>query len=357
MITRLPRRLLLASLLFVNLAGTAWASENGKATGQAATRSSKHYDYYLSGNAGDAQPPQPGTPLWVLAGGGNDVDSAYQAMIAKARGGSAAGVDVVVIRTSGADGYNPYLMAMAGVDSVETFVIKSRTGANDPELNAVVAKADVLFIAGGDQSTYISLWKGTALDTTLSQLRARRVPFGGTSAGLAVLGDVDYTGVNGSITSATALANPYDRKLTLDTGFITGLDALGGVITDSHLVTRDRMGRLVTFLARMLKDGLQPLGRARGIGVDEGTALVVDDGRASVHGASSAYFLLPTVAPSKVQAKQALGFSDVQVNRLRAGEGPFDLRLWGSGTIQGSPYFLSASGGTLFSSQAGGAVY
>lgn len=357
MSTALRRRLLLASLLFVNLAGAAWASENGKATGQAATRSSKHYDYYLSGHAGDAQPPQPSSPLWVLAGGGNDVDSAYQAMIAKARGASSAKVDVVVIRTSGADGYNPYLMAMAGVDSVETFVIKSRTGANDPELNAIVAKADLLFIAGGDQSTYINLWKGSALDSTLSQLRARRVPFGGTSAGLAVLGDVDYTGANGSITSATALANPYDRRLTLDTGFITGLDGLGGVITDAHLLARDRMGRLVSFLARMLKDGLQPLGRARGIGVDEGTALVVDDGRATVHGASAAYFLLPSMAPSKVQAKQALEFSAVQVNRLRAGEAPFDLRLWGSGTIQGSPYFLNASGGALFSSQAGGAVY
>lgn len=354
---RSHRRLLLSGLLFACLAAPAWASDNGKATGKAPSSSSKLYDYYLTGDAADARPPQPGSPFWLLAGGGNDVDSAYQAMIAKARAGSSTKVDVVVIRTSGADGYNPYLMAMPGVDSVETFVIKSRSGANDPALNAIVAKADVLFIAGGDQSTYINLWKGTALDSTLSQLRARFVPFGGTSAGLAVLGDVDYTGANGSITSATALANPYDRKLTLDTGFITGLDGLGGAITDAHLVTRDRMGRLVTFLARMVQDGLQPLGRARGIGVDEGTAVVVDDGRATVHGVSSAYFLLPTVAPSRVQAKQPLVVSDVQVNRLRAGEGPFDLRLWGSGTIQGSPYFLSASGGTLFSSQAGGSPY
>jgi cyanophycinase len=349
------RRLLLV-LPFL-LLGAAQAADNGKATGRVATAANKNYDYYLSGSAADAQPPAAASPMWVLMGGGNDVDAAFLAMIAKARGASSGGVDVVVIRTSGADGYNPYIAAMPGVDSVETFVIKTRTGAGDAALNAIVAKADVLFIAGGDQSTYISLWKGTLLDNTLQQLRARKVPFGGTSAGLAVLGDVDYTGANGSITSATALANPYDRSLLLDTGFITGLSSLGGAITDSHLVTRDRMGRLVTFLARMVKDGLQPLGSARGIGVDEATAVVVDNGIARVEGTGRAYFLLPTVAPSQVASRKPLGFSSVRVEKLAAGTQRFDLGLWSAGSVQLSPYFLDAAGGSLTSSQAGGAIY
>ncbi len=353
----LTRRLLVAGILALGLFGPVGAADNGKATGKAPSASNKNYDYYLTGNAADAVPGPSASPMWVLMGGGNDVDAAFQAMIAKARGASADGVDVVVIRTSGADGYNPYLGAMAGVDSVETFVIKNRTGANDPALNAIVAKADVLFIAGGDQSTYISLWKGTALDTTLTQLRQRHVPFGGTSAGLAVLGDVDYTGANGSITSASALANPYDRSLTLDTGFVTGLSGLGGAITDSHLVARDRMGRLVTFLARMLKDQLANLGQARGIGVDEGTAVVVDNGVARVEGASSAYFLLPTMAPSTVLSKKPLGMSGVRVERLRAGPDRFQLAQWGTGTLQLPVYWLGASGGSLTSSQLGGSPY
>lgn len=343
--------------LMLAFAGTAFASENGKATGQAATTSTKNYDYYLSGSALDMLPVGATTPMWVLMGGGNDVDAAFAAMIAKARNGGAAKVDVVVIRTSGADGYNPYIAAMDGVDSVETFVIKNRTGANDRYVNERVASADLLFIAGGDQSTYISLWKGTTLDTTLRGLRERKVPFGGTSAGLAVLGDVDYTGANGSVVSSQALANPYDRRVTLDTGFISGLQGLSGAIADSHFVSRDRMGRLVTFVSRMIKDGLAPLGSARGIGVDEATAVVVDNGMATVLGSGRAYFVLPTLTPTTVESRKALVVSNVRVEKLAAGGGSFNLLNWSSGTLRLPAYWVSASGGTLASTQGGGSLY
>ncbi len=113
---------------------------------------------------------------------GRGVDEAFHQMIAKAGGTAGSKVDAVVIRTSGADGYNDYLFEMVGVDSVESLVIKTREAANSPRVNAIVAGADLLFIAGGDQSTYIKLWKGTALDETLKGLRERKVPFGGTSA-------------------------------------------------------------------------------------------------------------------------------------------------------------------------------
>lgn len=351
------RRLILPLLFAIASAGVS-AADNGKATGAKPSASTKNYDYYLSGSAADVQPPAPPTPFWLLMGGGNDVDAGFRAMIAKARGGAgSATVDVVVIRASGADGYNPYLMAMDGVDSVETLVIKNRTGADDATVNAIVGRADLVFIAGGDQSVYVSQWKGSRLDATLQQLRARFVPLGGTSAGLAVLGDVDYTGASGSITSAEALTNPYDRKLTLDRGFITGLQGLGGAITDSHLFARDRMGRLVTFLARMIKDGLAPLGSARGIGIDEATALAVDNGQAEVLGAGHAYFLLPLAAPTTIAARKPLEFASVRVERLAAGGGRFDLLGWNSGTQQISPYFLGAAGGQLSSSQLGGGIY
>ncbi|MDG0861097.1 hypothetical protein EXJ73_01235 [Pelomonas aquatica] len=99
--------------------------------------------------------------MLVLMGGGTDVDDAFKAMIAKARGGTASTVDVVILRTSGSDGYNACLMAMNGVDSVESIVIKTRAGASAPEVLGLVNRADVLFIAGGDQSTYIAEWAGT----------------------------------------------------------------------------------------------------------------------------------------------------------------------------------------------------
>jgi cyanophycinase len=299
------------------------------------TFSSKNYDLYRTGSDTDVKPAAPATPMLVLMGGGLDVDDAFRAMIAKARGSSTGKVDVVVIRVTGEDGYNQYLMDMGGVDSVESLVIKTRAGADDPAVNAIVAKADVLFIAGGDQWDYINLWKGTKLDATLQALAVRNVPIGGTSAGLAVLGQFDFSAQNGTITSTEAMTNPYDRKLTLDGGFLNALPYMGGTITDSHFVTRDRMGRLVTFLARLIKDGSVALNAVRGIGLDEQTALVVDNGVATVMGnpdvagghTGAAYFLRPTIPATVIAAKKPLTFTNVGVQRLTWGQ-TFNLGNW-----------------------------
>ncbi|HKX94582.1 MAG TPA: cyanophycinase [Methylibium sp.] len=331
----------------------AHAAGGGGGTGAKATSSNKNVDYYLTGSAADATPSAPTTPMLVLMGGGTDVDEAFQAMIAHAGGSAANKVDVVIVRASGADGYNPYLYAMPGVDSVETLVIKTRTGAEDAAVNAIVAKADVLFIAGGDQWNYISLWKGTALEATIRARSAGKVPMGGTSAGLAVLGAVDYSAQNGTVTSADALANPYNKRVTLDTGFLNALPYLAGTITDPHLVTRDRMGRLVTFLARMVQDGFVPLAATRGIGIDEHAALVIDGGSAPsarVMGSGAAYLLQPSIAPTTVLARQPLTFYGIGVRKATAASGSFSL--W-SGALPS--YHLDAVSGVLTSDQPGGA--
>lgn len=345
------RRIISLGLLCAGLAAApAWAGGGSAGSGAKATVSTKDYDLYRSGSAADALPPQPASNLLVLMGGGIDVDDAFRAMIAKARGGTASKVDVVILRTSGADGYNAYLMAMDGVDSVESIVLKTRNGSSAPEVLDLVNRADVLFIAGGDQSTYIDLWAGTPLEAAMKAAVARHVPFGGTSAGLAVLGQFDYSGANQSVTSADALANPYNRNVTLDRSFLNALPLMAGVITDAHLVTRDRMGRLVTFLARLSADGWAGWQSLRGIGVDEQTAVVVDGDIATVMGnddgaggrTGSAYFLKPTMAPTTVKAKTPLTFRSLQVEKRVAG-GRYNLATWPTE----SPYFISAEAGVL----------
>lgn len=355
----LLRGLLTLALTAGVLSAPAYAAGGGAATGAKATAGNKNYDYYLTGSAANATPAAPATPMLVLMGGGIDVDDAFKAMIAKAGGSSARKIDIVIVRASGADGYNPYLYAMDGVDSVETLVVKTRSGADDPTVNAIVRNADVLFIAGGDQWNYINLWKGSQLDSTLQGLSARRVPIGGTSAGLAVLGAVDFSAENGTITSDEAMGNPYHRRLTLDTGFLNALPYLGGTIADPHLVTRDRMGRLLTFVARMIKDGQTSLDTARAIGVDEQTALVVDGGGAgtgSVLGIGAVYFLKPSIAATTIVARTPLTFYGVGTYKLTASTGAFDLGTW---TPAGSvPFYnLDVVNGVLTSSQSGGSPY
>ena len=308
----------------------------------------KPYKHYIVGNPADVVLTPPGKPSLVLMGGGPDVDDAFKWMINKSGGGN-----FVVIRARGTDAYNPYIYAMGGVSSVETIITPNRDAANDPFVIDRINRAEALFIAGGDQSDYINYWQGTPVEAAIHELARKNVPIGGTSAGLAVMGQYAFTALNGTITSPTALSNPYDKTVTLARDFLT-LPDMNGLITDPHLDTRDRMGRLITFMARIVNDGWS--GMARGIGVDVETALLVDNGNASRVGVGSAYFLQTVALPEVCKPNTPLTYRNLGVQRLSGG-GTFDMRNWhsyGGGTTN---YSISAIKGVLYSTQAGGAIY
>lgn len=305
----------------------------------------KTYEYYVVGNSTNVTTStEAGT---VLMGGGTDVDAAFQWMINKSGGG-----DFVVIRAAGTDAYNPYIYSLGTVDSVETIIITSRTGASDPFVLDKINNAEALFIAGGDQFNYVSFWKGTPVEDAIHNLIAQNVPVGGTSAGLAILGEFVFSAQNGTVDSSTALGDPYGRRITLERDFLV-VPHLNDLITDSHFVTRDRMGRLATFLARIVKDGWAT--QARGLGIDEETAVVVEaNGTASLLGNGSAYFLLTPGTPEVCQAKTNLVYRNISVYRIN-GSATFDFTTWtGSG---GTGYTITAENGTVTSTQAGGSIY
>jgi cyanophycinase len=302
------------------------------------------YEYYAVGNQNDVTTTTAaGT---VLMGGGTDVDAAFQWMIGKSGGG-----DFVVIRATGTDAYNPYIYGLGTVDSVETLIIKSRTAAADPFVVNKIRNAEALWIAGGDQSDYINFWKGTPVADAINYVaNTKHAPVGGTSAGLAVLGQFIYTGALGSVTSSQALSDPFHRYVTLDRDFVQ-IANLGGVITDSHFVTRDRLGRSVTFLARIIKDGWAS--SVHGIGIDEATAMLVEpNGAATRVGSGAAYFLSSAGVPQVCVAKTPLTYTGIAVYRV-SGAATFNLATWtGSG---GTAYTVSANAGALSSSN--GSIY
>ena len=115
------------------------------------------------------------------------------------------------------------------------------------------------------------------------------------------MGEFLFSATNGRINSATALKNPYNNKVALSRNFLV-LPNMGEIITDSHFVTHDRMGRLVTFLARIVKDGWAP--STKGIGMDEQTAIAVEaNGSATVLGFGAAYFLRTPGQPEVCRRK------------------------------------------------------
>jgi len=261
--------------------------------------------------------PTPGT---LLIGGGKDLDEAFQWLIAKSGGG-----DVVVLHTSGTDDYTPYITGLGQVHSVQTLTIDTPELVRNPAIVDRIRNAAAVFIAGGDQAQYARLWKYSPVATAIDYVATKGAPVGGTSAGLAVMGGLVLTARQDTITSEEALRNPYDPRITIEAGFLT-IPYLGNVITDSHFTQRNRMGRLQVFLARALADGM--VSEARGIGLDEQTALTIDaQGRAQVIGKGLAYFLRANKLPEICKPNTPLVFRGVQFVGLKAGA-KFDLNTW-----------------------------
>lgn len=276
-----------------------------------------------------------------LEGGGTDQPDAFAWLVDHANGG-----DVVVIRASGTDAYNPFIAKHGRTNSVETIVFKNRQAASEPYVLDRLAHAEAIFLAGGDQGNYIKYWKDTPVEDAINAAAKRGVPIGGTSAGLAVMGQFSFAALNDSITSKDALANPFDPRVTIERDFLD-LPNMRGVITDSHWVERDRLGRTLVFLARLAEDGLAL--PARAIAVDSTTAVLMDtDGAATVVGKTAAYFLSVGKPPAVCAPGQPLTMGDVAVYRVTAG-GHFDIKNWkGRG---GLAYTLTVDKGLVRSSR------
>src|SRR5271169_507100 len=210
------------------------------------------YQYFRIGNKNDIQTqPTAGT---AMMGGGSDLDEAFRWLCQKGNGG-----DFLILRASGDDDYNSYVNRLCKLNSVATLIIPDRQAAQDPAVAEIIRQAEVVFISGGDQGHYIRAWKGTPVEDAINADVAAGKPIGGTSAGLAVQGEFVYGALGDrlddhDLASTDVLPNPYYERVTLVRNFLKVPD-LENVITDSHFAKRDRMGRTLGFLARLMKDG------------------------------------------------------------------------------------------------------
>jgi len=262
------------------------------------------------------------TPGVVMMGGGTDTDEAFVWHINRANKG-----DFVVIRTSGDDAYNNYIYALsvaskAKLNSVTTILFKRPSASSESVVLEALNNAEAIFLAGGDQSDYLDYWNDTEVQSVI-QNKMSNITIGGTSAGCMVLSSWIYSASKGSVDSSEALANPYNKYMTLTTSFLT-IPFLDSIILDTHFVTRDRMGRTLTFMARILTDYVDFLpsdGIVRGVGIDEHTALLMDysSGDIEIVGVGTAYVCSADLNSYKLcKSGQALTFEGVSCTRLNA---------------------------------------
>lgn len=161
---------------------------------------------------------------------------------------------------------------------------------------AQIKDATGIYFTGGDQNRIMDVLKDEELLKMLRGKYAAGTPFGGTSAGAAVMSDPMMTG-------------DADLKILDGTkvGIRTGLGLIPNVIFDQHFLVRQRHNRLFGLI--MVNPAML------GIGIDEDTSVLIEDNRnLQVVGATQVMF---------VNAKGKDG--SMIVNFLKTGE-RFDLK-------------------------------
>ncbi|MGH8337273.1 MAG: cyanophycinase, partial [Gammaproteobacteria bacterium] len=223
----------------------------------------------------------PHGPGLVLMGGSTDVDGAFRWMrrtIAGSKTGGNTG-DVVVLRASGDNDYDSYIYGLAKFNSVRTILLPPCSSPSDiAKAASVVDHAEAVFFGGGDQADYV-IWKKTPLAAAVQRVYDRGGVVGGTSAGLAILGQFAFDAVAGDRThdvhTPDAVADPYEPAISFTEGMFD-FPPLRNTITDTHFAARDRLGRLASFMAVLVASGRTAGGRISAIGVQERSAVVVD---------------------------------------------------------------------------------
>ncbi len=121
---------------------------------------------------------------------------------------------------------------------------------------AVLDRATLLWMPGGDQNRFMKAIEGTGLDDVIRARHAAGAVIGGTSAGAAVLAAEMFTG-DADLKSLTAGSTVTAR----------GLGIVPGLLIDQHFLTRQRDNRLIS--AVFDHPALV------GVGIDESTAVIV----------------------------------------------------------------------------------
>ena len=295
------------------------------------------YDYYFIGDTSDIQvSPQFGI---CMMGGATENDEGARWFIEKANQGN-----ILVLRASGSDGYNDYFYSQLGLNpqSVETIVFNNASASEDPFVLDRISQAEAIWFAGGNQAVYESYWKNSSVETLINQhINAKQYPIGGTSAGMAILGEYYFSATNGTISSSDALNNPLDNRITVSTEFLN-IPFLSNTITDTHYDNPERIGRHTVFMSRLLSENNT---MTYGIAADEFVAICIDNnGIAKVFGEHPnyddfAYFLRLNCdlrSPQNLSANTPLIWGDSQNEAIKAckipgtinGDNNFDLNEW-----------------------------
>lgn len=152
-----------------------------------------------------------------------------------------------------------------GVEDIRILDTVYRDDTSSDRSLEAIRKATGVFFTGGDQARIVDTLKGTDIDELLHQQFDEGLVIAGTSAGAAMMPDM-------MIVEGDAGTNP--KVNIVETG--PGMGFLSDIAIDQHFAQRGRIGRLLSAMAQQSIN--------LGFGIDENTAVIVDDNLVRVVG-------------------------------------------------------------------------
>jgi cyanophycinase len=206
------------------------------------------------------------------------------------------------------DAYRAAFEALGATDLVELYVAERSETLESDALGKLEGAAGVFF-TGGDQLRISSQIGDTPVERRVREIHAGGGVIAGTSAGASVMSETML--VKGSSAESHRIG---------DLHMAPGLGLIRDVIIDQHFAERGRIGRLLGAVAQ------NP--RVLGIGIDEDTAIIVEDDRFVVRGAGAVYIVdgagVTHSNIAEAKPERTLSMYDIRLHVLSA-QDRFDL--------------------------------
>jgi cyanophycinase len=198
-------------------------------------------------------------PIMAIGGAEDKLnDKIILSTFTQLAGGNKANIAIMPtassIETAG-ERYKAIFLSL-GVQSAEVAFVAQREDANDERTLETLSKATGIFLTGGNQMRLATIVGGTYAADVIKERNAKGAIIAGTSAGASILSShMVAFGASGE--------TPKQRMAQM----IAGFGLVPELVIDQHFRQRDRIGRLLMFVAS--NPGLL------GVGVDEDTAALI----------------------------------------------------------------------------------
>lgn len=209
----------------------------------------------------------------IIVGGGGLPEAITQKFIELAGGEEG---HIVVLPTAAPDPLPErsgiaQLFQRLGAGRVTVLPQRNLEEVESDEFLETLQNATGIWFGGGRQWRFVDAYAGTQAERAFHDLLARGGVIAGSSAGASIQGEY------------MARGNPLGNLDIMSEGYEKGLGFLPGVAIDQHFTQRSRMQDLESLV--------NTYPQFLGIGIDEGTAILVQGSHAQVIGQNDVYFL------------------------------------------------------------------